>query len=150
MGHRPAGDGGESNGRKGVATDTGRIASEAPRGRHASFDPQPIAKRQRRFPGFDDKVVPVSARGMGARENAEHLRDLHGMEVSPGLASAAAGAVLDEVAAWRARRWGRSTRWCSSTRSGSRSATRARSGTGRPTPRSASRRAGARRSAARG
>ena len=44
MGHRPAGDGGESNGRKGVVTDTGRIASEAPRGRHASFDPQPIAK----------------------------------------------------------------------------------------------------------
>jgi putative transposase len=86
-----------------VVTDTGRIALEVPRDRQASFDPQPIAKYQRRFPGFDDKVVSMYARGMSAREIVGHLRDLYGVEVSPDLVSAVTDAVLDEIAAWQAR-----------------------------------------------
>jgi putative transposase len=108
MDHHLAGEGGENNsrngyGRKSVATDTGRIALEVPRDRQASFDPQLIAKYQRRFPGFDDKVVSMYARGMSAREIVGHLRDLYGMEVSPDLVSAVTDAVLDEIAAWQAR-----------------------------------------------
>ncbi len=108
MDHHLAGEGGENNsrngyGRKSVVTDTGRIALEVPRDRQASFDPQLIAKYQRRFPGFDDKVVSMYARGMSAREIVGHLRDLYGMEVSPDLVSAVTDAVLDEIAAWQAR-----------------------------------------------
>ncbi len=108
MDHHLAGEGGENNsrngyGRKSVATDTGRIALEVPRDRQASFDPQLIAKYQRRFPGFDDKVVSMYARGMSAREIVGHLRDLYGMEVSPDLVSAVTDAVLDEIATWQAR-----------------------------------------------
>jgi len=55
-------------GRKTVLTDTGRIELEVPRDRQASFDPQLIAKYQRRFPGFDDKIVSMYARGMSTRE----------------------------------------------------------------------------------
>ena len=44
-------------GRKTVITDTGTIELEVPRDRQASFDPQLIAKYQRRFPGFDDKII---------------------------------------------------------------------------------------------
>src|SRR5277367_6798686 len=40
-------------GRKTVVTDTGKIELDVPRDRHGSFDPQLIAKYQRRFPGFD-------------------------------------------------------------------------------------------------
>ena len=69
----------------------------------ASFDPQLIAKYQRRFLGFDDKVVSMYARGMSAREIVGHLRDLYGMEVPPDLVSAVTDAVLDEIAAWQAR-----------------------------------------------
>ena len=108
MDHHLAGEGGENNsrngyGRKSVVTDTGRIALEVPRDRRSSFDPQLIAKYQRRFPGFDDKVVSMYARGMSAREIVGHLRDLYGMEVSPDLVSAVTDAVLDEIAAWQAR-----------------------------------------------
>jgi putative transposase len=108
MDHHLAGEGGENNsrngyGRKSVVTDTGRIALEVPRDRQASFDPQLIAKYQRRFPGFDDKVVSMYARGMSAREIVGHLRDLYGVEVSPDLVSAVTDAVLDEIAAWQAR-----------------------------------------------
>ena len=74
-----------------------------PRDRQGSFDPQLVAKYQRRFPGFDEKIVSMYARGMSTREIAGHLRDLYGIEVSADLVSAVTDAVLDEVAAWQGR-----------------------------------------------
>ena len=90
-------------GRKTVVTDTGKIEIEVPRDRAGSFDPQLIAKYQRRFPGFDDKIVSMYARGMSTREITGHLRDLYGIDVSPDLISTVTDAVLEEVAAWQAR-----------------------------------------------
>ena len=90
-------------GKKTVVTDTGQIELEVPRDRQARFDPQLIAKYQRRFPGFDDKIVSMYARGMSTREIVGHLRELYGIEVSPDLISVVTDAVLEEVAAWQAR-----------------------------------------------
>jgi putative transposase len=90
-------------GRKTVVTDTGKIELEVPRDRQASFDPQLIAKYQRRFPGFDDKIVSMYARGMSTREIVDHLRELYGIDVSPDLISAVTDAVLEEIALWQAR-----------------------------------------------
>ena len=90
-------------GRKTVTTETSRIELDVPRDRQATFDPQLIAKYQRRFPGFDDKIVSMYARGMSAREIVGHLRELYGIDVSPDLVSAVTDAVLDEIAAWQAR-----------------------------------------------
>jgi putative transposase len=98
-----AGNSRNGYGRKSVLTDTGKIELEVPRDRQASFDPQLIAKYQRRFPGFDDKIVAMYARGMSTREIVGHLRELYGVEVSPDLISAVTDAVLEEVAAWQAR-----------------------------------------------
>ena len=100
--------GGEANSRNGygkktVVTDTGKIELEVPRDRRSSFDPQLIAKYQRRFPGFDDKVVSMYARGMSAREIVGHLHDLYGIDVSPDLISAVTDAVLEEIATWQSR-----------------------------------------------
>src|SRR5690242_11520931 len=108
MDHHLAGEGGAGNsrngyGRKTVVTDTGRIELEVPRDRRATFDPQLIAKYQRRFPGFDDKIVSMYARGMSTREIVGHLRELYGIEVSSDLISVVTDAVLEEVAAWQAR-----------------------------------------------
>ena len=105
-------EGGEPDGRpnarngyggKTVLTGTGRLDLQVPRDRLATFDPQLIAKYQRRFPGFDDKVVSMYARGMSTREIQGHLRELYGIEVSPDLVSAVTDAVLDEVAEWQNR-----------------------------------------------
>ena len=74
-----------------------------PRDRLATFDPQLIAKYQRRFPGFDDKIVSMYARGMSIREIQGHLRELYGIDVSPDLISAVTDAVLDEIADWQNR-----------------------------------------------
>ena len=85
-----------------MTTETGRIELKIPRDQQATFDPQLIAKHQRRFPGFDDKIVSMYVRGMRAREIVGHLRELYGIEVSPDLISAVTDAVLDEITAWRA------------------------------------------------
>jgi putative transposase len=102
-GEEEAGNSRNGYGRKTVITDTGKIALEVPRDRQASFDPQLIARYQRRFPGFDDKIVSMYARGMSTREIAGHLRELYGIDVSPDLISAVTDAVLEEIAAWQAR-----------------------------------------------
>ena len=83
---------------KSVLTDTSRITIEVPRDRVGTFDPQLIAKYQRRFPGFDEKIVSMYARGMTVREIQGHLRYLYGVDVSPDLISTVTDAVLEEVA----------------------------------------------------
>jgi putative transposase len=108
MDHHLAGEAGAGNGRNGygkktVTTDSGKFELSVPRDRQASFDPQLIARYQRRFPGFDDKIISMYARGMSNREIVGHLHDLYGIDVSPDLISAVTDAVLEEVAAWQAR-----------------------------------------------
>ena len=109
MDHHLGGEAGVGNsrngyGRKTVLTETGgRIALEVPRDRQGSFDPQLIAKYQRRFPGFDEKIVSLYARGLSTREIAGHVLELYGVEVSADLISAVTDAVLDEIATWQAR-----------------------------------------------
>jgi putative transposase len=108
MDHHLAGENGAGNGRNGygrktVTTDSGKFDLAVPRDRQASFDPQLIAKYQRRFPGFDEKIISMYARGMSNREIVGHLHDLYGVDVSPDLISVVTDAVLEEVAAWQAR-----------------------------------------------
>ena len=102
-GDEEAGNGRNGYGRKTVLTETGKLELEIPRDRRATFDPQLIAKYQRRFPGFDDKIVSMYARGMSVREIAGHLRELYGVDVSPDLISTVTDAVLDEITTWQAR-----------------------------------------------
>ena len=89
--------------KKSVLTDTGKLAIEVPRDRSGTFDPQLIAKYQRRFPGFDEKIISMYARGMTVREIQGHLRELYGVDVSPDLISTVTDAVLEEVAEWQSR-----------------------------------------------
>ena len=104
------GDGaeGKSNHRNGyskksVLTGTSKMTLSVPRDRAGTFDPKLIAKYQRRFPDFDNKIISMYARGMTVREIRGHLEELYGIEVSPDLISAVTDAVLDEVAEWQNR-----------------------------------------------
>ncbi len=55
-------------GAKTVLTEDGPIRIEVPRDRDGSFAPLLIPKHERRFTGFDDKIVAMYARGMTVRE----------------------------------------------------------------------------------
>src|SRR5688572_15176912 len=88
---------------KTVLTPEGSMELSIPRDRHGRFDPALIGKYRRRFPGFDDKIVALYARGVSTRDIQAHVRELYGIDVSPDLVSAVTDSVIDEVTAWQAR-----------------------------------------------
>ena len=99
-------DGNHRNGttdRKTVDTGSERIVLDIPRDRQGRFDPVLIGKYQRRFPGFDEKIIAMYARGLSTRDIQAHIEELYGIEVSPALVSAVTDAVLEEVTAWQNR-----------------------------------------------
>ena len=53
---------------KTVLTDTGKLELAIPRDRQGRFEPALIAKYQRRFPGFDQKIIALYARGIKIRD----------------------------------------------------------------------------------
>ena len=88
---------------KTVLTDDGPLAIEVPRDRQGTFEPRLIAKHERRFTGFDDKIVALYARGMTVREIQGFLAEMYAVEVSPDLISTVTDGIVAEVTAWQAR-----------------------------------------------
>ena len=69
-------------GKKTVLTDTGKIELEVPRDRQSSFDPQLIAKYQRRFPGG---ACPRAGNARpGGRQDRVDVRPRHEHPRDPG------------------------------------------------------------------
>ncbi len=84
LGEEPAE--GQPNRRNGLTSKTlitehGPVEVELPRDREGSFEPQIVPKHQRRFAGFDDKIISMYARGMSTREISKHLEEIYGVEV---------------------------------------------------------------------
>jgi transposase-like protein len=102
---RPEGQGNHRNGTTGktVLTDDGPVRLELPRDRDGSYEPILIPKHERRFTGFDDKIVAMYARGMTVREIRGFLAEQYGTEVSPEFISSVTEEVMAEVTAWQNR-----------------------------------------------
>ncbi len=81
----------------------GQYSIEVPRDRIGEFEPAIIKKGQRRFDGFDDRILSMYARGLSVREIQAHLEEIYGTEVSPDLISTVTDGVMDEVRAWQNR-----------------------------------------------
>jgi putative transposase len=102
---RPPGQANHRNGTSGktVLTDEGAVRIEVPRDREGSFEPRIVPKHERRFTGFDDKIVAMYARGMTVREIQGYLVEMYGTEVSPEFISKVTDEVMAEVTAWQSR-----------------------------------------------
>jgi len=102
---KPGEVGNHRNGATGktVLTDDGPLRIDVPRDRQGSFEPLLIPKHERRFTGFDDKIVAMYARGMTVREIQGFLAEQYGTEVSPDFISSVTDAVMAEVTAWQSR-----------------------------------------------
>jgi putative transposase len=102
---KPEDTGNHRNGVSGktVLTEDGPLRIEVPRDRAGSFEPLLIPKHERRFTGFDDKIVAMYARGMTVREIQGFLAEQYGTEVSPEFISSVTDAVMAEVTAWQSR-----------------------------------------------
>jgi putative transposase len=101
----PGGAGNTRNGStpKTLVTDHGAVQINTPRDRDGSFEPQIVRKRQRRFEGFDDKILALYARGMSTRDISAHLREIYGVQVGRDLISTVTDAVMEDARAWQTR-----------------------------------------------
>lgn len=68
---------------KTVLTQDGPLRIEVHRDRAGSFAPVLIPRHERRFTGFDDKIVAMYARGTTVREILGFLAERYGTEVAP-------------------------------------------------------------------
>jgi putative transposase len=101
----PGGVGNTRNGStpKTLITESGEVQIDTPRDRDGSFAPQIVRKRQRRFEGFDDKILALYARGMSTRDISAHLQEIYGVTVGRDLISRVTDAVMDDARAWQTR-----------------------------------------------
>jgi transposase-like protein len=88
---------------KTVLTEDGTVDLEVPRDRAGTFEPVLLPKHERRFTGFDDKILALYARGMTVREIQGFLHEMYAVDVSADLISTVTDAILDEVTSWQAR-----------------------------------------------
>jgi putative transposase len=100
--------GGAENQRNGVSpktllTEHGKVVLDAPRDRDGSFQPKIVKKRQRRFVGFDEKILALYSRGLSTRDIEAHLAEIYGVKVSRDLVSKVTDAVMDDVREWAKR-----------------------------------------------
>ena len=104
-GNKPADTSNHRNGTgaKTVLTEDGPLAIDVPRDREGTFEPQLIPKHERRFTGFDDKILARYARGMTVREIQGFLAEMYEVEVSPELISTVTDSIVAEVTAWQSR-----------------------------------------------
>lgn len=102
---KPTGQANERNGASGktVITDRGPVRVEVPRDRDGSFEPILIPKHERRFTGFDERIIAMYARGMSVREIQGFLAEHYGTEVSPDFISSVTDEVMVEALSWQNR-----------------------------------------------
>ena len=102
---KPVGQTNQRNGTSGktILTDDGPVDIEVPRDREGSYEPLIVGKHERRFSGFDQKIIAMYARGMTVREIQGYLAEMYGTEVSPDFISKVTDEVMAEVTAWQSR-----------------------------------------------
>ncbi len=101
----PGGSGNTRNGAtsKTLITESGEVRIDTPRDRGGTFEPQIVRKRQRRFEGFDDKILALYSRGLSTRDIEAHLEEIYGVKVGRDLISKVTDAVMDDARAWQTR-----------------------------------------------
>ncbi len=106
--HGQAPPGGAGNTRNGstpktLVTEHGPVGLDTPRDRDGTFEPKIVRKRQRRFEGFDEKIIALYSRGLSTRDIQAYLQDLYGVEVGRDLISRVTDAVMEDARAWATR-----------------------------------------------
>jgi putative transposase len=101
----PGGTGNTRNGStpKRLITEQGPVEVNTPRDRAGTFEPQIVRKRQRRFEGFDEKILALYSRGLSTRDIEAHLEEIYGVKVGRDLISKVTDAVMEDARAWQTR-----------------------------------------------
>ncbi|MFN7949481.1 MAG: IS256 family transposase [Blastocatellia bacterium] len=100
---RNSGNSRNGSSRKRVKADGSEVEVNVPRDRNSEFEPQLIARHQRRWDGFDETILALYARGMTTRDVQSFLREKYDIEVSPEFVSAVCESLSAGVQEWRTR-----------------------------------------------
>ncbi|TDR38774.1 mutator family transposase [Tahibacter aquaticus] len=102
---KPEATSNQRNGKFGktVLTEDGPLRIAVPRDRAGFRSSRSRSKHERRFTGFDDKIIAMHARGMTVRDIQGFQAEQYGTEVSPEFISSVTDAVMTEVTAWPER-----------------------------------------------
>ena len=87
--------------RKTLSGKRKQLQVDAPREHISELESQLVRKSRTHFDALDEKIISLYLRGMTQREIQVHLKEIYGVEVSPGLISIVTDAVLSEVSAWQ-------------------------------------------------
>ena len=100
---REAGNSRNGTRAKTVLTDIGPVEIDVPRDRDGSFEPQIVAKRQRRLGGVEDMVLSLSAKGLTTGEISAHLGEVYGASMSKMQISTITEKVMEGMQEWQNR-----------------------------------------------
>jgi transposase-like protein len=97
--------GNSRNGRyaKKVRTSTGESTIQVPRDRQATFEPQILKHQEHNTHELEEKIIAMYAKGVSVRDIEDQLKDLYGVDVSPGMISTITDKVWPLVEAWQNR-----------------------------------------------
>ena len=102
-GEKPTGNRRNGKSSKTLRTDQGPMEIEVPRDRDGEFDPQIVAKHQREWRGFDDKILSMYGLWLSTQAIQENLKEIYNVDVSPELVSRVTDEVKGLVEEWRNR-----------------------------------------------
>jgi len=86
-----------------VTGNCGEVEIAVPRDRDGSFEPQIVAKRQRRLTDLDQLVISLFSKGLTTGEISAHLMEVYGASVSKDTVSRITDKIVEEMTAWWSR-----------------------------------------------
>src|ERR1700721_739265 len=89
--------------KKTLLSEGGKLELDVARERTGEFEPQFIRKGQKRFGGFDTKIIAMYAQGMTVREIKRFLEEQYKVEVSTDLNSTGTDSGRADVIEWQNR-----------------------------------------------
>ena len=90
--------------RKTIKSLNGNFELQTPRDRNGSFSPQLVKKHQTSLNDeIEQKIIAMYGLGMSYQDISGHLKEIYGLEDSPGTLSAITDKIIQTVKEWQAR-----------------------------------------------
>lgn len=89
--------------KKTVKTEYGPIPINIPRDREGKFEPIIVDKHSTDVSSIEDSIISMYAKGLSTRDIEAYLKDIYGVNASPGLISNITSRVMPEVKEWQNR-----------------------------------------------
>lgn len=89
--------------KKKLKTKFGNTDIRVPRDRNGEFEPHVVKKHETTVNGLEEQIIALYAKGMSTRDIEDHMKDLYGIDVSPGMVSKVTDKIMPMVAEWQCR-----------------------------------------------